>query len=339
VRRVIWRELGLASLIGTVVAVSPMTSHRLLPALAAGAVAGGATFAYRLRRRAEPREGAAAAAHRVTVRDAIPGMVILAGALYLALLTPVLVWLYRHWTTGVWVNNHGLFVPLIVGYLVYVTLKRDPRPHPEASPWGFPLVAAGLFLVAIDAGMGNRYLAVIGLLLTLPGLSLLLLGARRTRELAVPLAVSLMAMPIPNTVASHLYLRQITSIGVEEILHVLAIPAVREATLITTAHHNFIVSDACSGFATLYASVAVAVILACYSRSHWRRMLLILAVVPLAVAANIVRVFFLVVITDRFGAWILDTPIHPASGVATFVVVLIGFFVIADRSQLRRSLT
>ena len=38
------------------------------------------------------------------------------------------------------------------------------------------------------------------------------------------------------------------------------------------------VSDACSGFSTLYAAVAVSIILACYCRSNWRRLLLLGAV-------------------------------------------------------------
>lgn len=339
-RRATWKELGLAALVGVVVAVSPFSSHRTLPSLIAGVAVGGAVLGYRLRRRpaSEPEQPALASPTAIPAVSAVPVGVIAAGLLYAALFAPTLLWLYRHWTAGVWVNNHGLFVPLLVGYLVVTTLRRDPLPGAESSPWGLPLVALGVLLAAIDAGMGNQYLGVLGFLVTLPGLSLLLLGPRRTRALAVPLAVSLLAMPIPNTVASHLYLRQITSVGVEEILHSLGIAALRESTVIVTAQHSFVVSDACSGFATLYASVAVAVLLACYTRSNWRRALLLLAAVPLAVAANTVRVFLLVVLCDHFGAWLLETPIHEASGVATFAVVLVAFFLLADRQGLRRGM-
>ena len=60
---------------------------------------------------------------------------------------------------------------------------------------------------------------------------------------------------------------------------------------------------------------------------------------PLALTANTVRVLILVLLTEFIGPWIMDTAIHPASGVAVFFVVLGALFFLADRETLREAVT
>ena len=46
-------------------------------------------------------------------------------------------------------------------------------------------------------GIRSELMSAVGLVLILPGLSLLLLGARRTRLSALPLLIAAMMLPIP----------------------------------------------------------------------------------------------------------------------------------------------
>ena len=160
-------------------------------------------------------------------------------------------------------------------------------------------------------------------MIALPGLSLLLLGARRTRKLRVPLLLGILLVPIPYTVGTPLLLRTLTATGVLPLLHMLGFTALREGTQLILPRQHFLVADACSGVATLYASVASAMVLAALSSSPWRRVALILFAPVLAICANVVRVTLLVLLADTFGTALLDTAMHEASGVATFAVVLV----------------
>jgi exosortase/archaeosortase family protein len=82
------------------------------------------------------------------------------------------------------------------------------------------------------------------------------------------------------------------------------------------------VSDACSGFSTLYAAGAVAFLTA-YSAQTWqRRALVLLAAAPLAIAANILRIVGLTALVVWEGADVLETFIHPLSGMLTFALAL-----------------
>ena len=334
-RHISARELALAAGAGLVFAFSPLTSNSLLPSAVAGVLAGGLVLGIRLWRQTVAA-GSDSALSEAPAALAGPGVRQISPStwitlvLWTALVAPTCIWLYHTWTASVWINDHGIFVPVIVGYLAFVELRRDPHPESEeSSPWGLAWLLAGASLILLDAGVGSRYLSALGVILTLPGLSLLLLGPRRTHLVRVPLVVSLLAIPIPNTVASELFLRIATASGVEPLLHGLGITAFRDATVIHMARNSFVVSNACSGFATLYASVSVAIILACYQRSHVRKLLLLLAAPPLALGANVLRVLLLVLMTTSWGNWVIQGPLHPASGVATFCVALGGLFLIA----------
>ena len=83
---------------------------------------------------------------------------------------PTLLWLVQRWTQSVWNLGPGL-IPLIVLYLVRETLKEDPPGEARTSVWGFAFVVPGLLLLIADTAIETRLLSVVGLLLSLPGLS------------------------------------------------------------------------------------------------------------------------------------------------------------------------
>ena len=329
--------LGLALML--LLVVSPFTPGAWTPSLLMGAGAGAALVVYRVvaRRRApEPAQPEAGARAEALPWHA-PARVWLAVAALAAIFAPTGRWLYESWTASIWQNAHGILIPVVMGYMIYAILRRDDDPTPRHSAWGFAFLVPGLLLVAADSALRTRQLAALGLVLALPGLCLLLLGSRRTRRLAIPLLLGLFMIPIPNTVAAHLYLKKATASLVAPLLSVVGVPVVREETLLFLPNATFLVADACSGFSTLYAAVGVAVVLAAYARTWGRRLLLLVSAWPLAVACNVARVTLLVGVANHFGLGLLDTPFHAASGVATFWAVLVALILIADRRALRET--
>lgn len=325
----ILRELALAATAGLVFAVSPFTPNELPHAAALGLLLGVGVLAWRLRPGSPLWREAPAVPVRLERAHWLAG---LTGLLCLAVFAPTLQWMYLEWTRSVWSNEHGILVPFAMAWMARNALRGDDGP-PETSAWGFVPLVSGLALAVVDASAQTRYVAAVGLLLTLLGLSLLLLGARRTRILRVPLLLGILLIPIPYTLGTPLVLRTITASGVLPLLHLLDMAAVREGTLLVLPRQSFLVADACSGVATLYASLAVALVLAALSASLWRRIVLITVAPLLAIGANVVRVTILVLIGELLGASLLDTALHEASGVATFLVVLVTLIFIAGRGN------
>jgi len=247
---------------------------------------------------------------------------VLAGLL--AVFAPTLIWLWERWTMSVWQNAHGLLFVPVVAYFVreeLLALRHLPR---SSNPWGFVILLPALALHALDAGMHTELLSAGALVLALPGLSLLMLGTVRTRAILVPLLFLALALPIPLsfTESLHLVLRHIATAGTAAVVPMLGVPVFVEGTTLHTAQGALEVADACSGFSTLYAAIAVAMLTAYQSKSPTRRVLVLLGAAPIAIAANLLRVILLVMLVVWRGGDILNTFVHPLSGIMTFVLAL-----------------
>lgn len=253
----------------------------------------------------------------------------------LVLYAPTVQWLFGRWTLSVWHNAHGLLIPPVVAYFAYRELKPLRGRPRTASAWGFAWLIPALFLHALDAGMHTQLLSAAAMVLTVPGLSLLLLGVERTRAIAFPLAFLAFALPIPLafTEQIHWQLRQMTAAATAATVPWFGIPMFVEGTTVHLANGVLQIGDACSGFSTLYAAAAVACLTAYTTSSSRRRVLVLLSAAPIAILSNMVRVAGLVVLVVWKGSSILDTFLHPLSGMLTFALALPVIFWLGSDPQ------
>jgi exosortase len=333
------KDIAIALGVGAFVGVSPFTPDDLLPSIALGGLAAVFLFVYRTRLRGDTSDvywDGRRKLEAIRIADITPAIWIALG-LFAVVFTPTVMWMYKKWTMSVWQNNHGMFIPVLMVLLGRSVLRRYDDVQDDSSPWGFAFLGLGLLLVVLDSAVHTMYLAAVGFVVALPGLSLLLLGVERTKALRLVLMLGIFMIPVPYTLSNHLFLRNTTAAGTVPMLHALGIPASRDFSVINLPDTIFIVSEACSGFATLYSALALTVFLLCYCASPVRRALLVLAFIPLALAANVVRVLTLVLLGHWGSLSLLDTALHEASGVASFVVIIVVLFFLADRATLRNA--
>jgi exosortase len=270
----------------------------------------------------------------------LAGLIIVGVELAL-LYAPTVSWLWTRWTMSVWHNAHGMFVPPLVAWLAWQELKTRTADPIQGSAWGFLLLVPALTLHALDAGIHTELLSAIALLLALPGLSLLFLGVERTKAIAFPLGFLVFALPIPlgMTETLHLMLRHVTVAAASALLPNLGITVFTEGTTLHLANGALQVADACSGFSTLYAAFAVATLAAYTAASGARRVLVLLAAAPIAIASNLLRVILLVVMVHGWGPESLHTILHPLSGMMTFALALPLIFWLGGPAAPRRATT
>jgi len=249
---------------------------------------------------------------------------------------PTIYWLWQRWTMSVWHNVHGLFIPFICAYFIYEVLRSDQVADVEQSAWGFLFLIAGLAMIALDSAIRTQLLAAFGMLVCLPGLSLLLLGKRRTQALAFVWVLSFFMLPIPAAFIDRftLLLRRISAAGAEQVIALLGMPIARQDTMLFLPKASLSIWDACSGFSTLYACVALALVLAYMNPSWPRRALTLAAAFPVAIAGNILRCALFALIVERWGIGTLHTPLHPASGVVTFTAAAV-LLILLSGAQIR----
>ena len=244
----------------------------------------------------------------------------LLGILY----APTCLWLWDRWTMSVWQNGHGILVTALVIYLVWGELQKLKSRPLNANSWGFAILIPALLIHMLDTGVHSQLLSGIALFLSLPGLALLFLGTERTKAILFPLSILFLTLPIPLvfTESIHLALRHIATKSVAWLLNLLGVPVFSTGTLLEVEGGSLMVADACSGFATLYAAITIAILTAYFCNSTRRRIVLLLIAAPLAIGVNIMRVLLLTLLVNWFGLDVLATSAHELSGLLTFVIAL-----------------
>ena len=266
-----------------------------------------------------------------------PGVWAVAALLALIYL-PTAAWLVERWSLGVWWHLHGFVVFPVALLLAWRRLRALPEAPPSSSALGFLFLAPAVLLQVLDAALGFQLLSAVSLVVALPGLSLLFLGRERTKAIWFPLFFLVFAIPIPLFVARriHLVLRHIAAVGTEEVLAWMGYDVYRNGTQLQVGPEGIEIADACSGFSTLTALFMVGMLLAFLARTRWwRGALVVLWTFPAAVAANLVRCVILAMLVVAFGAGILETLVHPVSGVLTFLAAF-GLLMLLDRLVLKR---
>ncbi len=257
--------------------------------------------------------------------------------LFLAVFAPTLAWMADRWTTRIWFDGHRIFIPLLVAWLFWDTVRRQKDVSEPGSALGFAFIVPALLLRILDLAIHTQVLSAFALLLSLPGLSLLLLGARRTRALVFPLLLAFFMLPFPAGAVApvHLVLRQITTWGTSGLVPWLGISVVRDGTTLIIPTGTVLISDACSGFSTFYAAMTLSLILASMASAFPRRVAICAAAAALAIACNIVRVTGLVAMAHYGGFHLLATGAHQASGLIAFAVTLVMLLLVAGRHKPR----
>jgi exosortase len=111
-------------------------------------------------------------------------------------------------------------------------------------------------------------------------------------------------------------------------LNLLGVPVLREGNLITLANTTLEVAEACSGIRSLISLLALGATYAYFTqRGFWRRGLLFISAVPIAIVANAGRVAGTGVLAHFFGEGVAQGFFHTFSGWLLFATAFILLFV------------
>jgi exosortase len=125
-------------------------------------------------------------------------------------------------------------------------------------------------------------------------------------------------------------------VGVE-ILQQAGVSIFREGNVLTLpGGQSLFVAEACSGITSLITLLPIGVFIAYFTEAVlWRRLVLVAAVIPIALAGNLLRVIVTVLVSTHFSAeFATQGPLHEWAGVATYVigcVCLLGVGVLMRR--------
>lgn len=189
--------------------------------------------------------------------------------------------------------SHGFLVPLFSVFVVWRSRREIVSIKPAPTWWGLAIVLLALALLLAGTLGAELFLARVSLVILLAGLIITISGMERFKALLFPWALLFLMIPIPAIIFNQITfpLQLLASKLASTILPLLGVPVLREGNVMNLPAMQLEVAEACSGIRSLMSLGTMAVIYGYLLEPKvWRRVILALASIPIAVAANAARV-------------------------------------------------
>lgn len=224
--------------------------------------------------------------------------------------------------------SHGFLVPVVsLGLAVWAAQQHGDL-------WGVPVSGAEAYRGLLEMGLGfglhlvafllrHLVLDVVALICLLRGLFLTLGGRDANRALGFAALFLLFMAPLPigwyQPVAR--WMQQLVSVAAAGLLELGGAAVYREGYLLHLPGYTLEVGEACSGMRQLTTILALAVAVGYFASSRrWYRWTLAVAALPVALAANCVRVILAGVALYWWGPRWAEGVLHTLEGVTTAVL-------------------
>jgi exosortase len=255
-----------------------------------------------------------------------------------AVIAGLLLWLYfptlRHLVGQWWSDpdfSHGFFVPLFSAFVIWQERSRLTALDIRPSWWGLLLLGFGMCLLVVGQLGADIFLPRLSLLIVLASLIGLFLGWKFFRALLFPWAFLFLMIPVPAIIFSHITfpLQLLASQVASTILPWMGVPVLREGNVINLPVMQLEVADACSGIHSLLSLTTLAVIYGyLMERKVAVRVLLVVASVPIAVAANSLRIVGTGLLVQYWDPEKAEGFFHEFQGWLVFVASLVMLYLL-----------
>jgi len=254
----------------------------------------------------------------------------------------VLVWDFiRVFVSLVLENDTFSQIPLIPLVSLFMIYNNRAIIFTQISRgWGLGaiLIASGatcLVLARLNlwqlASMNQLSFFVFGIVLFWMGSFALFFGTQAFRAARFPLIFLVFTIPIPEPFLSKLilFLQTGSADAAEAIFRLTSVPYLRQGFDFTLPGVRIRVAEECSGIRSTLA-LLITTVLAChlFLRSSWKRLILCLVVVPIAMLKNGLRIFTLSTLAVYVNPGFLHGNLHKYGGIPFFTIALIPMAVL-----------
>lgn len=247
-------------------------------------------------------------------------------------------------------HNHILLIVPLSLVLIYFERKKVPAMAPQTGWLGWTLLSAALLIRAFTALGSARAtpdeilpLSMFALVVWWIGSLLVCRGLGTFRTLLFPLCFLFLLVPAPNSVVNWItqtlqYQSAVASAWLFRIAHV---PVTREGLILSIPGLDIEVATQCSSIRSSTMLIVITLLLAhLFLYSKWRKVLLVAASIPLAVAKNAVRIFTIAELGTRVDPAYLDGKLHHSGGIlflAVGVIMVVLLLWMLKLGEIRKS--
>ena len=221
--------------------------------------------------------------------------------------------------------GYGYLIPLITLFLIWQRKNQlaEIEFHPSVS--GLLLILFGGVLFFLGEVATTHTLSQYGLVVTLLGVALALLGWRAFRIVMIPLALLFFMVPLPpfiyNTLSTKLQLIS-SQLGVE-VIRGFGISVYLEGNVIDLGTYKLQVVEACSGLRYLFPLATLSFLAAyLYREKFWKRAVVFLSSIPITVLMNSFRIGVIGVLVEYGGPEQAEGFLHYFEGWVVFMACI-----------------
>lgn len=224
-------------------------------------------------------------------------------------------------------QGHGPIILAVTAWLAWQR-RKELFELPDKPAW---FAGSAVFLVALLLWVVGRSQGVdtieIGSHIPLLAAALLLTrGWAGLRWGLFFLFFLLFMVPLPGLIVQAMTtpLKMAVSYVAEALLHLADYPAARTGVILYVGQYQLLVADACAGLNSMFTLEALGLLYMNLMRytSAARNLTLAILILPIAFAANVVRVIVLVLVTYYFGDEAGQGFVHGFAGMVLFMVAL-----------------
>jgi exosortase B len=237
---------------------------------------------------------------------------------------------YAELARTIWATDeqgHGPIILAVSFWLLYMR-RHDiaaaaVRPLPAI---GWPVFVFAMLLFAFGASQQIIMFQTGSQILVLASLLLIFRGPAALRAAFFPIFFLIFMVPLPEALVAAVTapLKSAVSAVASSLLYSLGYPVGRAGVVMTVGPYQLLVADACAGLNSMFTLEALGLLymnLMGYT-SVVRNVVLAVLLIPIAFAANIVRVMILVLVTYHFGDEAGQGFVHGFAGMVLFMVGL-----------------
>lgn len=250
--------------------------------------------------------------------------------LFAALYYPIFSNLFYDWNTNP-DYSHGYFIPFIVGYMIYSKRQELKSITVVPNNWGFIIFVLGIAQLILGIIGAEHFLQSTSMIIVIIGIVLFVAGVKFVRILLVPIFYIIFMIPLPAIIWNNFAfsLRLFASKIAVICMHAMGMLVLREGNMLYLPGASLEVVDACSGMRSLVSLLALGALFAFISKqSVWKKWILFLSAIPIAIISNIIRLIITVALVQWFGLEMASGTIHEVSGLVVFCIGLILFFIV-----------
>ncbi len=229
--------------------------------------------------------------------------------------------------------THIALIPLVSLYLIYIKRKEIFAKINYLFTLGIPVLLLGIALFSGGLLWGasldkNNYASLItfSLVIMINGSFILLYGIQAYKIALFPLLFLIFTIPIPTMIMDNIiHFLQVGSTEFTNLLFVVSgIPFVRDGFAFHLPNISVEVAKECSGIRSSMAIFILAVLAGyMFLKSYWKRILLIICAVLIAMFKNGIRILTLSLLANYVDRRILESSLHREGGIPFFIVALL----------------